>query len=215
MIRSNPFRAILITITFLALIGCNNSDIVTNANKQPDNPAEIKKIKNIFAEWQTAEIKRGHFVPADSCDPELFYEYTMPANLDSRYELGYGFPEDTARYKFSFGDLNGDNKLDGLVCFTPYQCNGGNGSIWEQWQVFLISNNDNYIVNDTLKLESFASTSFDSLGFYRLDSLATNRIYGKYFQFISKDAHCCPSINKPVTFDYTDKKLIYIGNNIE
>jgi hypothetical protein len=211
LIKSTPFIAALFTIILLSLIGCNNSDRVANNIEELDNSTVKKEIKNEFAEWQSEEIKKGHFLPADSCDPDLFYKYSMPANLDSRYELGYGFPKDSSEYKFSFADLNGDNKLDGLVCFTPYQCNGGNASMWSQWQVFLISNKENYIVTDTVNVNNFALTDFDSIGFYRLDSLATNKICGTYIQFIPKDPTCCPSINKPVTFDFTNKKLTYIG----
>jgi hypothetical protein len=126
----------------------------------------------------------------------------------------YGFPSDSTEYNFSFADLNNDGRLDGLVVFKPVQCDGGNGSIWTQFQVLILSKKSIYNVSDTLRVDRFASTPFDSLGFYWLNSIANDKIFGTYFEFKPDDGYCCPSIQRPVTFDFVERRLSFIGDNI-
>ena len=186
-----------------------------NSGKQADNSSDKTKLKQLFVTWQNQEIKAKHFLTSDSCNPEWFAKHGRKENLDSVNGLLYGFPSDSSEYNFSFADLNSDGKLDGLVVFTPNQCDGGNAAMWIQWQVFLLSDKNSYRVIDTLHIDKFASTEFDRIGFYWLDSIATNKIYGKYYEFADTDGRCCPSINKPVIFDFKDRKLTFIGKNIE
>jgi hypothetical protein len=206
---------IILATFFLALTGCNNFGSLKNNENQADNSSDKTKLKQMFITWQNQEIDAKQFLASDSCNPEWFAKHGRKENLDSVNGLVYGFPSDTNEYKFSFADLNSDGKLDGLVVFTPNQCDGGNASMWIQWQVFLLSDNKSYMIIDTLQVDKFASTEFDSLGFYWLDSISTNKIYGKYYEFIDTDGRCCPSINKPVTFDFKDRKLTFIGMNID
>jgi hypothetical protein len=176
---------------------------------------EKNKLRELFFNWQNQEIMDNHFLAADSCNPEWYAKHGAIENLDSINGLIYGFPSDSSEYTISFADLNSDKKLDCLIVFTPDQCDGGNASMWVQWQVFILSDKDNYKIIDTLTVDKFALTDFDSLGFYWLDSISVNKIYGTYIEFKDNDGHCCPSINKPVTFDYSERKLMFVGNNIE
>jgi hypothetical protein len=208
----------LIILFFCVLTGfsfCDNSYRERTTSGQVDNSTEKKKIKELFVEWQTQEIKAKHFLPKDWCNPDSFLRHKSKENLDSIMGLIYGFPSDSIEYKFSYADLNGDGKLDGLVVFTPDQCDGGNASMWTQWQVFLLSKKGNYNITDTLHVDRFASTAFDSLGFYWLDSIATDKIFGTYIEFKANDGHCCPSIQRPVKFDFIERKLSFIGDNID
>jgi hypothetical protein len=207
------FRTFIILIICLALTSCFNSNTLSiDSNK---NSESKEKIRELFLNWQNQEIKNKHFLAADSCNPDWFAEHGTPENLDSINGLIFGFPSDSSEYTFSFADLNNDNNLDCLVLFTPNQCDGGNASMWVQWQVFIISDKDSYKIIDTLHIDKFAHTEFDSLGFYWLDSIAVNRIHGTYIEFKENDGHCCPSINRPVVFDYSERKLICVGANIE
>jgi hypothetical protein len=217
--KKQQMTRIFIIISFGVLTSfafCDNSYRKKTTGGLIDNSIEKGEIKRLFIEWQTREIKAKHFFPKDWCNPDSFMRHNIiKENLDSIKGLIYGFPSDSTEYKFSFADLNNDGKLDGLVVFVPDQCDGGNASMWKQWQVFLLSKNGNYEITDTLHVNSFASTSFDSLGFYWLDSIATDKIFGTYFEFKAKDGHCCPSIQRPVTFDFIEKKLSFIGDNID
>ena len=158
-----------------------------------------------FANWQKQQINEKRFWASDSCYPGWFDKHDVNETLDN---LIYGFPSDSS-IKFSFADLNQDGNLDGLVTFNADQCDGGNASTWNQWQVFILSNNGNYNVNDTIQVDKFSLTEFDSLGFYRLDSIKANKIFGTYIEFKDEDGRCCPSINRPVAFDFSGKRLVF------
>jgi len=180
-----------------------------------DNSKEKEKIKRLFMEWQSQEIKAKHFSQKNLCNPDSFRIHIRIENLDSITGLIYDFPSDSTEYKFSFADLNNDGKLDGLVVFTPDQCDGGNAAEWIQWQVFILSDGENYNVIDTLHLNTFTSKDINYKGFYWLDSISTNKIFGTYFEFKKDDGRCCPTINRPVKFDFTKRELITIGDNFD
>jgi hypothetical protein len=202
-------------LVLIILTACHSSNPLKNDSGQTSSRTEIVLIKQLFANWQTQEIYANHFLPTDSCNPNWFTNHQTNESLNSKNDLIFGFPKDSTEYKFSFADLNNDNKLDGLVVFTPNQCDGGNASSWIQWQVFLLSGTDHFEIMDTLKVSNFSSTEFDSKGFYWLDRIGKNRIYGTYIEFTKDDGYCCPSINRPVTFDFIERKLINIGGNID
>jgi hypothetical protein len=215
--RKQQMTRFSIVLFFWVLTGfafCDNANRQKATSEQIDNMTERKKIKELFMDWQKQEIKAKRFFPKDWCNGDSVLKYITRENLNNLVGMIYGFPSDSTEYKFSFADLNNDRKLDGLVVFTPVQCDGGNGSIWTQWQVFLLSKNDNYNITDTLQVDKFASTTFDSRGFYWLHNIATNKIFGTYFEFKTNDGHCCPSIQRPVTFDFVERKLTFIGDNI-
>ncbi len=167
-------------------------------------------ILTLYANWQKEQIRKGNYWANDSCNQDWFLNH---AEEDIK-DLPYGFP-DPSGFRTSYADLNGDGIRDGLIAFTPVQCDGGNASMWTQEQVFFLSGQKGYAITDSLRVDEFAATDFDSTGFYWLDSIGANKIYGMYFSFAADDAHCCPSTNKPVTFDYAQRKLVYIGQNQE
>jgi len=183
-------------------------------DSQPNHSAEIKKIKQLFADWQENEIKAGYFWASDSCNPGWFTNHIIKENFDSIKGLVYGLPSDSEEYTFSFADLNNDNRLDGLVVFKPDQCDGGIIAQWIQWQVFLLSAKDHYTITDTIQVDKFASTDFDSLGFYWLDSIKTNEIFGTYNEFKKDYGNSWPH-RRLVTFDFANRKLTFIGEDID
>ena len=177
-------------------------------NNQPVMVSEDRKaeIRKLFRAWQAEEIRNKHYWAHDSCNMNYFNNHSMPDSTGP----DWGFP-DSSEISFSFACLNEDTTLDGLVTFNPVQCDGGNGSMWTQVQVFILSGKDGYRVTDTIALEKFASTEFDSLGFYWIDSIGRHTLYGTYTEFSEDDPHCCPSINRPVVFDFVERKLVSIG----
>jgi len=206
----------IIYLTVLTVLtACDYSNRVKTNRRLLGTSTEKKQIKQFFTAWQAQEIKAKHFYPKNWCNPDSFLMHNRIENLDSIKGLIYGFPSDTTEFKFSFADLNNDGKLDGLVVFTPNQCDGGNASEWIQWQVFILSNSENYSVTDTIHMNTFRSTNFNYKGFYWLDSITTNKIFGTYSEFKKDDGRCCPSINKKVIFDFAKRELITVGGNID
>jgi hypothetical protein len=177
----------------------------------PKNQSERENIKKLFHNWQLQEIQNGRYWAIDSCNPHWFSKHNIK---ETPNDIKFGFPSDSSEYQFSFTDLNNDKKLDCLVVFDPNQCDGGNLMEWKQMQVFIISGKIKYEIIDSLDLSKFAATNFDSSGFYLLDSIAKNKIFGTYIEFKNDDGRCCPSIRRSVTFDYIQRKLISIGKNI-
>ena len=211
-------RSLILVIAFLTaltvLFTLHRSKTLKSVSPVIDNTFERRKIKQLFINWQSEEIKRQHFFPRNWCNPDSFKVHCKKENLDSIKGLIYGFPLDSTEYQFSFADLNNDGKLDGLVVFSPLQCDGGNASEWLQWQVFLLSDQKDYKVLDTIQVNRFSSKYSLSNGFYWLDSISTNKIFGTYFEFKKDDSRCCPSIIRPVIFDFKQRKLIFMGNII-
>ena len=183
----------------LLITSCNHNSQVNFIN-------EKRTIKEQFLNWQKNEIMIGHFLASDSCNPNWILNHDIHESIN---DIKIGFPSDSNEYFYSFSDINNDKKLDGLVIFTPNQCDGGNLMEWKQSQVFIISNQGNYIISDTIDFANFSTTKFDSLGFYCIDSIASRMIYGNYYEFTKGDGRCCPSIVKKVKFDYLNRKLVF------
>jgi hypothetical protein len=191
----------------LFLSACNNLTKVSNDKETASIIIQENKLKQLFADWQVKEIKAGHYWATDSCNPQWFSKHKIK---ETPNDIKFGFPSDSSEYQFSFADLNNDGILDGLIVFIPDQCDGGNIAGMNQIQVFLLSGKSNYNATDTLQVGKFDSTNFDSLGFYWLDSIGNNRIYGVYHEYKDTDFNWRPSVNRPVLFNFIDRKLISV-----
>jgi len=205
------FSLLFLVVTSIA--SCNRkeglainprSNLIDTLNYKPDTCIyQRKKIRKLFKNWEAKEIRLKHFFAEDSCNPSYYEKHEG----DNSYNGGWGFPDST-RIEFSFADLNGDGKLNGLVTFVPDQCDGGNASMWTQLQIFFISGKKKYRITDEIDVKEFSGTDFDEKGFYWLDSISKNKICGRYIEFKDSDGHCCPSTNWLVTFDFKARKII-------
>jgi hypothetical protein len=204
MVKFFLHNCLLISL-FACLLSCNDRTSKTKLLSK-------ENIQKAFGEWQNLKIKNGQFWAQDSCNPNWFSTHNI---LESPENIKFGFPSDSMEYKFSFGDLNNDNQLDGLVVFEPLQCDGGNLSEWVQVQVFIISNKQNYRVIDSIKLSNISLSNKKS-GFYHLDSIGNNKIFGTYLEFKENDGRCCPSIMLPVLFHFMNNTLkLDVGNEVK
>ena len=208
-------RPILLLFIFSIIFSCNNSETIQKTYSPPDHLSDVDKIKNVFLRWQRNEIDLKHFLHSDSCDVDWFDFNPLPSDFIGMNGMIYGFPKESNDYKYVFADLNEDGTLDGLILFHPRQCDGGNSSNWTKLSVLITSENGNYLVNDNIQVDTFSSTNFDSNGFYWIDSISANRIWADYIEFKSIDAMCCPSIYRLVEFNYSEKKLVHLGENIK
>lgn len=166
--------------------------------------AEQQPIRRLFAGWLREQVRSGTLWPADSCKPWLMQgrDFAEPPT---------GLPADSADFRYSFADLNQDGRPDGLMYFTPEQCDGGNGSMWVQVAVLALSSPTGYRLNDSLdqELTRFTDTDFDAKGWYALDSLGPNRVYATYYELDwQRDGHCCPHIHRPEVFDYAARRRL-------
>jgi len=165
---------------------------------------EKAAIHNAFEKWKIAEIEKGNFISIDSCNLE-YYEKNNPLEIgNTNY---YAIPTDSSEVNYYYSDINGDNKKDALITFSPHQCDGGNATQWVQYQILVLSQNQNYSVIDNY-FEKFNNYN----GFFHLDSISTNSFFGTYFEFKEDDGNCCPSIKKPIKIDFRLNKLVFIEN---
>jgi hypothetical protein len=183
-----------------------SSCMTGKADKEIAPLDERKTIHEAFTAWQSGELKANRYWGKDSCNTAWISQHTGVTP-------GYGFPTDSSAFKYSYADINNDKKLDALVTFSPISCDEGVSGKWTQRQIFVLSGADRYNLVDSVDVSKFAGTDFDERGFYFLDSIAPNKVYGTYLEFSGYDAACCPGTHKPVTFDYAAKKLVHIGAN--
>lgn len=181
----------------------------TNNEMGDEIVSEKNTIRQIFFNWQSQEIKAHHFWAKDSCN----YEFIDKHEFNGTIHEMFGFP-DSSEIKFLFGDLNNDGYLDGLVTFTPKQCDGGNASMWDQYNIQIVSDKDNYNIKTDYQAGTSLSIGSTDEGFYWLDSIVNNKLLGTYYQFKDGDGRCCPSIVKRIVIYYDTKKIEAIDKPI-
>jgi hypothetical protein len=173
----------------------------TRQSKNLIDPKTITDIKNAFENWTKYEIEKGNFFATDSCNRDY---YVMKDSLGLESTFGLSVPDDTSEIYYHYADLNSDNKKDALITFTPYQCDGGNATMWVQYQLLVLSQGDKYLVTDNY-FERFKTDP----GFFHLDSIGTKTVFGTYFEFTNNDGRCCPSIKRPIKIDLEKNELNY------
>jgi len=169
-----------------------------NAELYSENESK-KKIQIKFQKWTFEAIHNKKFFAKDSCN-YLYIEQKIENGLTVIDAIGIPTYNEI---KFSYSHFNNDNKIDALITFTPYQCDGSNASMWKQIQLLAISKNENYIIDENY----FEFLQSNDLCFYLLDSSSTNYVYGKQYMFLNNDPHCCPSISKEIRISTRNKKL--------
>jgi hypothetical protein len=191
-------RYLTLIIWGIILSSCTNPSL-------KDSHTESAVIQKAFHDWQIEQIKNGSFWAKDSCNPKWFANHNV---AESSSSIKLGFPEDSTEYCCSYSDINDDSKIDGLIVFEPLQCDGGNLLEWTQMNVFILSSQNSYFVTDTIDVSKFGSTFHDSTGFYHLDSIANQKIFGTYLNFRATDGRSSPSIQIPVVFDFLKRQMI-------
>lgn len=161
----------------------------------PSEKRDIEQIQATFSDWQKVQIEseQGEFLAAENC--------TLEYVLDSKQSAMLGFPEEI---NFHYADINGDEKSDALITFSPKQCDGGNAAQWMQYQLLVLSERGSYSI-DEIALHPNALSLLS--GPYFLDSLSGTNAYGRYYEFVQGDPRCCPSINKALTIDMNTFKV--------
>ena len=150
-------------------------------------------IRDKFENWKKEQIKSGQFLDKHKCNPD--YVKTKEPRLF------FGFPDSI---NFKLADVNNDKVTDGLVTFIPDQCDGGNGYIWIQSKILILSEGDTFVTVDNF----FDPLQVHSEGVYLLDSVSKNLFFGTYYQFTEDDAHCCPSIKRQITIKFDTKEIV-------
>ena len=184
--------ALLLSVLFI-LVG------VPGCKKKSGGNCQKKKIKTAFNNWAAKETKAGNYWAKDSCNTDFFKKLKADVQMDHVI----GIPDNI---NYSFSDLNGDGIMDGLVTFIPKQCNCTTENNWTQYQMLVISDKNNYSVQDTF----FNTIGKELKGFYHLDSISEKKIYGSYFEFQEGDNQCCPSIERPIFISYPTRKIQFI-----
>lgn len=184
----------------ILIVSCseNNTktqDLRQNTYSDTSQQNERTILKNLFSMWQHEKINEGKMWAQDSCFSSWFENHVYEKPVSE-----WGFSDNT-EFKFSYADLNNDGKTDQMVTFNPEQCAGGNGSMWVQLKVFTISEGNNYN-----SFSSLDKTLFGHEGIWHYDSIAINKVYGTYYEFLEEDERCCPSIQYLFEVDYKTSK---------
>lgn len=166
------------------------------------DPKTITDIKNAFDSWTKSEIEKGNFFANDSCNGAY---YVMKDSLGLEPAFGLSVPDDSSEINYYYADLNSDNQRDALITFAPYQCDGGNATMWVQYQLLVLSQGDKYLVTDNY-FERFKTDP----GFFHLDSVGTKTVFGTYFEFTGDDGRCCPGIKRSIKIDLEKNEFNYV-----
>lgn len=170
------------------------NNTVYTSNKSVDGDLEDGRLNNeyikIFTkyeEWKSLQYKTGEYLTEKDC------------NLTK--EGGWGIPRDI---QVSYSDINGDNKIDGLITFSPDMCGGGNATMNVQIQVLILSKGTDYFVDD-----KFFNKIEEKYGGGIIESVSDGVFFGTQYEYGENDGRCCPSIKKPFIIDYKTKKLTF------
>lgn len=156
--------------------------------------SEQKVIQLYFENWKRHQITSGNYLSIENCN----WNYVKENNINTLDVLG--IPSDITIH---FGDINHDNKEDGIVCILPNQCDGGNGSMMFQLAILIVSTSYDYDV-----LEKYPSMNLGFNGsFYHIENIIGDQVKATYFEYIKEDGRCCPSIQRTVLFDFKDNFL--------
>jgi len=186
---------------FTLLIIFSLSRCTTRQTENYLDQKTISDIKNALQSWANSKIEKGDFFAIDSCNGHY---YSRKDSLGLESAFGLSMPHDSSKIFYYYADLNSDNKQDALITFTPYPCDGGNAMMWVQYQLLVLSGEEKYIVNDNY-FERFNTQP----GFFHLDSVGTNSVFGTYFKFTENDGRCCPSIKRPINIDLNKNEFNY------
>lgn len=179
------FKTSALFLLIIIFMGCQRTE-----------STEIEQIQEVFRGWQKAQIESpdGEFVAKENCNLDYVINTEVSAML--------GFPEEI---NFYYADVNGDDKSDALITFFPVQCDGGNATMWMQYQLLVLSQKGSDYSIDEIPLHPNALSLLN--GPYFLDSLSDQHAFGRYFEFVQGDARCCPSVNKTLTIDMSSFKV--------
>jgi len=172
--------------------------LAANATFSIDLPvfANQTAIHAAYRNWKISQLSKSNYLPDAECNLERAREL-----VHIRTAMGFG----TAG--FSYGDINGDGKVDALVEFNPRQCDGGNGLMNVQIAILILSsrNNSSYKVDDRRldRLEGIPDNL--NLHFEKVNGYGT--ITGTAYGYSYSDARCCPSIRKPFSYYYPANRL--------
>jgi hypothetical protein len=180
------------------LLGCARTE-----KRETDTvrPSLIEKtlIDKLFQNWKVTQVKNGVFFGEDSCNTSY---YIKTDSLQLKAESGIGLP-DSSEIHYLYQDLNNDNRVDALIYFTPYQCDGGNATMFTRFEILIISKGQDYYLTDNY----FDSLNEGKKGFFHWDSLSQGKILGTYFEFRPNDGRCCPGIHNLASIDFDSKTV--------
>jgi hypothetical protein len=160
------------------------------------------EIKSVFEQWKQEQIAAGKWIAIENCN----WKYVDTNKIDALNVLS--IPNEIS---WDFGDLNLDNKMDGLFMIHPWQCDGGNAAMNFQFSVLILSKEGAYYV-----LEKWAAANLGFGGnYYHYTGIENGGIKADYYEYKEADGRCCPSIHKTTYLQFENDKLYLNGNCVE
>lgn len=177
---------IFITLLFLCLIRHSNAQ----------SKSEYVLIIEKFLTWKSQQIKKGTYASDKNCNPTT-------VSKESYKGSSTGISSDI---QTSFADINGDQRIDAIVTFNPFLCDGGNALMNAQIRVLILSKGTSYYTDDTY-IDKIEKQYKD--GWLNIERASEGTFFGTYYEYKEDDGRCCPSIKKRFTIDYKTKKLVF------
>ena len=144
-------------------------------------------------------INTKKYYTKDSCNPLSYANNLRNGKLDR----SIGLP-DSSQIDYFFADVNNDKQLDGLITFNPICCACTDTNIiMTQSHILVISDKNNYVVNDTFFRHIISDTLPVDYAF-EIDSMSSNRFFGALM--ISNKQNGCSS-KKLISIIYDKMEL--------
>jgi hypothetical protein len=170
--------------------------ITLNSACGQTKPNPYSKILIKFEEWKNKQYQLSNYELEKKCNIEYVGKETYKGS-------GIGIPKDIQVF---YTDLNDDEIIDALICFSPSQCDGGNALMNAQERILILSKGNEYVVDDNLinNIEKGLPS-----GWLYIRNALYGSMTGEFKDYKEGDGRCCPSIKKEISISFKDKKLEY------
>ena len=146
-------------------------------------------IRSAFKTWEQKQYETGVYIPRKLCD-------SNSEKNTFRVEKKVGLSE----IKFYYFDFNLDGKLDALVTFNPYLCDGGLALSNKEEKLLVLSKGLKYTVDDI----SIKIIERKYKGWFIIKGVRNTGIYGIYAR-----GGRAPEYTANYSLNYQSKKITF------
>jgi len=176
--------------------------IFTSCKNNEKSEVDLKdKIHSAFIRWSNIQIQNGKYLDKNKCNIDY-------CNLNHNLTTINGIPEDIKTY---YADINKDGIIDGIIIFNPIQCDGGNGVMYSEEKVLILSDNGRYIPDDSFinKVEEKYGD-----GWIYVKDVRNDTIFVTSLSFSKNNNSRHPDIEKEGIIKYPNHELFIISTNV-
>jgi hypothetical protein len=163
------------------------------------NPEEQKEIVSQFNLWKSRQYQDAVFATENNCNPDSSVKHGDKGPV-------MGIPKEI---QILYADINQDGKTDGLILFSPDQCDGGNALMFAQIRVLILSGRNGYTTDDKY-IDN--KERLVKKGWLNITRVSDCSFYGIYFEYQKTDGRCCPGIQRDISINFKTGKLTFLNN---